>query len=398
MSPTERRAVWRLGASQCLYWGLLYYGFAVLQLPWQRASGGSQAQVAGAYSLGLLVMALAAPAVGRRIDRGRAAAVFHAGTGFALAGLVLGLAAQHLPLLYPAWGLLGLAMACLLYEPAFGLVIRHFRQSEDRLRALATVTVLGGLASTLCLPLLAYALACLGWRGTLMAMAVLVALASLMMSRAVLPTLARTGVPALTGTGPAQAQVQSTGARAGADFAAVLATFVTGTVAAMAMTTLLVPLLVARGMSPESAALALSSLGVMQLPGRVWLMRGRHRPSMRTLVVWPVALQAIGLGLVSFSPGAVASAIGVAVFGLGAGILTLSRPWLLQALYGRDSVGYWNGRLARWQGLARAATPLTAAGVAGMLGQAETLALAALALALSLSLAYRLAGIADAGG
>lgn len=45
--------------------GMLYYGFSVLLLPMVSELHSSRAVVAGAFSLGLLVMALAAPQIGR---------------------------------------------------------------------------------------------------------------------------------------------------------------------------------------------------------------------------------------------------------------------------------------------------------------------------------------------
>jgi hypothetical protein len=53
--------------------------------------------------------------------------------------------------------------------------------------------------------------------------------------------------------------------------------------------------------------------------------------------------------------------VGLAVFAAGAGLATLVRPFLIQALFGTTRIGYLNGRLAQAQQLARAAGPVTAA-------------------------------------
>jgi hypothetical protein len=58
--------------------------------------------------------------------------------------------------LYVVWAMLGLAMGSLFYEPALGLVIRTVPLDGDRLRALASVTVIAGVASTIFLPLIAW--------------------------------------------------------------------------------------------------------------------------------------------------------------------------------------------------------------------------------------------------
>ena len=73
--------------------------------------------------------------------------------------------------------------------------------------------------------------------------------------------------------------------------------------------------------------------------------------------VLPIVLQAAGLCVVIGSRAPWIMALGVAVFGLGAGLQTLARPWWVQKLYGVADAGRWNGEVARMQGFARAAAP-----------------------------------------
>ena len=78
--------------------------------------------VAGAFSLGLLISAIAAPAVGRLADRGQGPAVMQAG-GLLAAGLLIAwVLVPTLAMTYVVWGLLGLCMASILYEPVFAIV------------------------------------------------------------------------------------------------------------------------------------------------------------------------------------------------------------------------------------------------------------------------------------
>ena len=79
---------------------------------------------------------------------------------------------------------------------------------------------------------------------------------------------------------------------------------------------------------------------------------------------WPITLQVAGLIAVTVFASPWAVAAGVAVFGLGSGLHTLSRPWLIQRLYGVAEVGRLNGEVARAQGFARAAGPLLMVGAA----------------------------------
>src|SRR3954465_5846909 len=58
-----------LAVTETASWGILYYVFSVFLVPMRAELGWSEATLPGAYSLALLVSGIAAPAVGRWIDR-----------------------------------------------------------------------------------------------------------------------------------------------------------------------------------------------------------------------------------------------------------------------------------------------------------------------------------------
>ena len=101
------RAVMARGLGQCVNWGVLYYAFAVLLLPVEAALGVERWMVAGAFSLALLLSAMAAPAIGRWSDRGHGARLMQVG-GYVAAGL-LGIWAlvPSVLVLYAVWAGLG---------------------------------------------------------------------------------------------------------------------------------------------------------------------------------------------------------------------------------------------------------------------------------------------------
>lgn len=353
-----RRAVWVLGVSQCVYWGVLYYGFSVLLMPIQTELGLSRSAVAGAFSASLLVGALTAPVVGRWIDRDHGPLMMRTGVLVAAAGLLLSAWITTLFGLYVAWIVIGIAMAAILYEPAFGVVIRAIENSQDRFRSLAAVTILGGLASTVFLPIIGMAVPAFGWRSTQILGAVVVLIAAWTLERYTFPNLRPHIEVNDVAHAPTAAQVFLAPPPR---FTALAAIFVAGTLASMGLTTLLIPLLIERGHSVSAAAVVLAMLGVMQLPGRIWMLHGGHGTSRHALVTLPLALMAIGLAIVTIAQNMTFSASGVAIFGVGAGLQTLARPWLVQLLYGTTHAGHWNGRIARLQGFARAIGPFGAA-------------------------------------
>ncbi|HSX62594.1 MAG TPA: MFS transporter [Tahibacter sp.] len=360
MTDARRPAIWMLGAVQCVYWGILYYAYSVLAVPMRSELGATTAGIAGAFSLGLGVSAALAARVGRRLDRGEGSRLLLGGAS-AAAGLLLAWSAITTTIqLYLVWTGLGACMSVVLYETAFALVTREIADPARRLRALAAVTVMGGLASTLFLPLAGICSAAWGWRATLHLLAVLWVLATLLLWRRVLPTFTDGASPA--GTGAAAPRAKDIGRRA---IVVLGAPFVVATFAAMALTIVVIPRLVEQGHSLQAASVVLAALGVMQLPGRVWLWLGGHAElSARQLLIAPLLLQAVGLLLVALSDGLVGAFGGVALFGIGAGLQTLARPWIVPLRFGVAVAGRVNGDIARAQGVARAAGPFAAAAAA----------------------------------
>ena len=68
---------------------------------------------------------------------------------------------------YLVWAGLGAGLAGTLYPPAFAVVIRRYPHNFRR--AIIVITFLGGLASTVFIPLIAWLMANLGWRQALTA-------------------------------------------------------------------------------------------------------------------------------------------------------------------------------------------------------------------------------------
>jgi MFS family permease len=364
-----RRAIIALGIGQCVNWGVLYYAFAVLLLPVEGDLAASRWMVTGAFSLALLIAAALAPTVGRWTDRGYGAVVMQAGGFGGAALLALWALVPSVPTLYGVWAGLGVCMAATLYEPAFAIIGRLRVRTTERLRALATVTVLGGLASTVFLPTTAVLVQAFGWRASVGVLATILATSTYFNGRLALRDLTAEWEP-----DSLEATVSSAGQEAPAVFPTFLGGFALVSLASAAFTTNVIPALTERDVSPATAAMVGSLVGVMQLPGRALLMQGAS-PSPLRLVLISTALQSVGLIAFATSRSVLVAAGAVAAFAMGGGLMTLVRPHLVQTLFAIEHVGYLNGRLARWQQLARAAGPVAAASAASAVGYAAVFAL-----------------------
>lgn len=380
METRQRRAVWLLGLCQCALWGALYYSFSVLLVPLATSMHQPRAAIAASFSCALLIGALAAPAVGRRIDRGYVTTIFRTGIALAAVGLML-LAYGPAGLAWMGWVAIGLASSMVLYEPAFALVIRAHVDPTSRMRALAIVTILGGLASTVSAPVLGLVSHTAGPTVALASCAVVVLGAGALLESAVLPHLRAQAGPVPVAYGRVQRP---------ANLAPLAVVFATATMASMGLTTLLIPALVERDVSAITAAWVLGALGLAQLPGRIWLSGRSFRPALLN----PVALLLQGVGLLLVAPTdmpLVGVVVGIALFGLGAGMQTVLRPWLVERLVGAAAAGRWNGEVARVQGFARAGAPFAAVGLAEVVGSPVVLLAASLLVLACVPTAARLA-------
>jgi hypothetical protein len=93
--------------------------------------------------------------------------------GSGLAGLLLLLWSQinGLWALYPLLALLGLAQAMTLYEPAFAVVARRY--GAEARRGITALTLWGGFASTVFVPLIQCFINHVDWRSTLVVLGVI---------------------------------------------------------------------------------------------------------------------------------------------------------------------------------------------------------------------------------
>jgi MFS family permease len=374
VGAVERRSTVALGVGQCVNWGVLYYAFAVLVPSLERELGVAAWVVTGAFSVALLMSAFLAPAVGRWSDSDRGALVMQIGGLGAAALLAAWTLLPGVLSLYIVWASLGLCMAATLYEPAFTIVGRAHDEPAERLRAIAAITLCGGLASTLFIPGTAYLVRFVGWRVAVVVLAALLVLSTLAVRIIVFRRLPRpSGRPRSS-----DSTVDVLGRRfEQLPLVVMTAVLAFGSFSSAAFTANLMPAFDERGVSPEKAAMLGGFMGVMQLPGRALVMNGRMSRSPQVLVTSSLGLQAAGLAGVAFARPFSVIVMATVLFALGAGLTTLIRPYVTHTIFGGRNEGYVNGQIARQQQFARALGPFVAAWLAGVLGYAAMLAVIA---------------------
>ncbi|MCP5282510.1 MAG: MFS transporter [Rhodoferax sp.] len=360
----QRNLILGLSLAQLISWGSIFYTFALLIGPIEQELGIGRAQSSVAFSLALLMEGLCAYAIGRWIDRGHERVVMTLGS--LLAALCLGLHAfvDSLATFYGVWIGLGVAMSAILYTPVFAVVTRRF--PDDFRRAIITMTFLGGLASTVFIPLTAWLISLLGWRGALGVLAALQLLVCLPI-HAVLLRGAPRSVQASGGdsAGSVAAPPALRKLMRGAPFLLVGCFIVLFMAVTAALPAHLVSLLRERGLGESWAIAVPASIGVLQVCGRLLLyfFESRfdvHMANRLIPALIPLGLVALLLApLLGTGPAALALVLlFVLLFGAGNGMLTIVKGTAIAQYVNREHVASLNGALGVPLALARAAAPL----------------------------------------
>jgi hypothetical protein len=374
-----------LSVAQLVSWGTVYYGFPLFVVPMEGELGWSRAALNGALSLGLLTAGLAAWGVGRLIDREGGRRVMSAGS-LASALLLAAWSQVESPwVFYLIWMGLGAAMAATLYEPAFTVLTRSFPDSYPR--RITVLTLLGGFASTVFVPLTQLFIEVLGWRHALLALALCQLLVCLPIHLLLLRD-GGTGGPAGDGGGFRRAVRHPAFWALAVCFTAYYASF-------SAVTFHLVPLLVERGLSMGVVVAVVAIIGPSQVAGRLALLAIGPRLDAAALgrIVMPLLPASV---LVLLVAGSFPALVGFAIaYGVANGVMTIVRGTAPAELLGREGYGAINGALSAPSNLAKALAPLAAALLWTALGYDAVLwtVIAGSALAaLAFHLAVRLAG------
>lgn len=362
-----------LAATETVSWGILYYGFGVLLVPMERELGWTRATTAGAFSLAILISGLAGLPVGRLVDRYGARWLMTGGSVLATVGLLALARVDSLPAFYAVWGVLGLAMAATLYEPAFVTVAAWFVRRRGR--ALAVLTFLAGFASVLFVPLIGWLVILLTWRAALDVLALLLALLTILPHALVLRRrpedlgLWPDGEPPSTGAAPPPV----TGwpvrpALTSATFGWLSLAMALTLLGSVAVTVHLIAYLSEAGYDPLLAGLAAGLVGTASLPGRLALNALGDRVSRALVLAGVLVSQVVALAILIGQQNLAWVFAFVLLYGAGFGAITPLRAALVADYFGRRNYG----SILAVQGLilavARAIGPLAAGGLRDVTG------------------------------
>jgi MFS family permease len=348
-APPRGFVMW-LSLAQLISWGTLFYMFSLLLEHFERDLSLSRVDASLAFSLALLFEGVLAFAVGRLIDAGKARGVMCTGSLLAALSFVAMALVQNQWQLYACWIAVGIAMSGTLYQPAFSVLIRRY--PHEFRRAIITLTFLGGLASTVFIPLGAWLIANLGWRGALIFLAALHLLICL-------PIHAYW----LRGELPARAHAHEVTQSLGHftkqfPFWGLAAFFILFSGITTSIGAHLVSILRERNL-PAAWVIAIpASIGALQVAGRLVLYFTEKRIDVHKANRWiptflPAALFVLALGLASPYV-AIAFAL---LYGMANGMITIVKATAMAQYVSRERAASLNGLLGLPTAIMRAIAP-----------------------------------------
>jgi MFS family permease len=346
-----------LGLTTVVSYGTTAYAFGVLVVPIGQEMGWSRGELSGAFALGQVLAGLAGVPIGRQVDRYGGRRLMTVGSllgGLALIGLSR---VQALWQLYLLWGgVLGLSMALTFYSVSMAIVANWFQRRRGA--ALALLTLLGGFASVLFVPLAGWLTPWLGWRQTVVVLGLFqllfaLPLHALLLRRypedlglcpdgdppaaatpAATRTAARRGVPPLAVPGMLLGQAL----REPSFWVLTLAASL-DQLAVMVVWAHSIAFMIGRGFDPVLAASLGGLVGLVSLPGRFVLNVLSDRLGPKRLLGVCLGVQAVGLTLLIVG-GSVAWLYAYAVvYGVAYGTRSPLRASVMADYFGRRAYG-----------------------------------------------------------
>lgn len=353
-----------LAVVELVAYGTLYYSFGALLPYLARDLGISTGRASAAFSAALIASAASSALLGPVLDRVGARGPLLAGTVLGAGGLVLWSQVTSATGLLLGWLVLGAVGPLVFYEPAFHVVVRT-QPAARRTRSVLLITLVGGFASTVFVPVLGATAQQHGWRtAALVAAGALLAVnlpLAVMLWRTIPPhARARPDAPAVRrgrGGVPGLLRDRNLLLVAAAMSAPGL---LTGALAAH-----LVVMLLAFGHGGAFAYATAGLLGAGSVTGRLTVAGLGRWHSLPRILIAGFALQGAALLLLAAAgQHRVPAVVATVVIGTGFGLTSLARPLLTAAYVGPQRFGASSGAVSALSGLTRAAGPVVVGAVA----------------------------------
>ncbi|MBO9590823.1 MFS transporter [Devosia sp.] len=348
-----------LGVAQIASWGSLYYSFPLIATAMETDLGWDKTLIYGSATLGALLSAMLAIPIGQAIDRGQGRLVMAGASVLAGLLLVLWALTDNIVLFYIGSAGVGALQAATLYEPAFAVVARRAGPLHAR-NGITALTLWGGFASTVFVPVVQILLDQFGWRG---ALEVLAAVNILLCATVYFSVID----PSQDAPRPAPAAEQASRSHLSEAlknpvFWWLAISFTAYTASFSALLLHFYPMMLERGFSEYAVVAAMTIIGPAQVAGRIFVMAFGKQASGRRIGSIVVIGFPVAMAMFAWAPAEILI-VGAAalVYGASNGIMTIVRGIAIPEMVSRESYGAINGALVVPMTVSRALAPLGAA-------------------------------------
>lgn len=361
-SERSSSTIYVLAGLQLLSWGTCFYIFGLTLVPIANDLGLNRGSAALAFPLALLFEGLCSVIVGKWIARQLGAHVMAGGSLLAGVGLLVLCHANSLLHFQVAWALIGASFACTLYTPLFSLIATEYPATyRSKVTIISLVT---GFSSTLFLPIGGWLMQEMGWRNCLLLYAMLNIFCCAPGHWLALKAARRTvSSPMLTAASGATDAPSHPGApkyaRHKLQIYVCLAVFTSATGALSATVAAhLIPMLMDRGMTAETALLAPAAIGALQAFSRLPMLMTIADEKVDQLNFALILLFPVSILLLQASEqrGALLVAF-VILYGVAHGGWTIVRATAVPQYLGPEGTAVSNGTIAFWATVGRIALP-----------------------------------------
>lgn len=377
-----------LSLSVLISYGTIFYAFALFIEPMSRELGWDKTELTAAYSLALGTSAFFAVPVGRLIDLGYGRTVMTGGSILAAVLMLAWSQVESYPVFILIWAAFGLSMSTVFYEPGFAVLAR--RLGFLTRRGITFMTLVGGFASTVFIPLTHLLIEHLGWRHALLVLAAFNLFACAVVHAVFIPPALKKSSPSHAEEPRALPQNARRVLLKASFWCFVVSSVLQGLIAA-GLPIHLIPLLTEKGYSLEMAVIAFSIIGPAQVAGRMAMALGERAFGMKGTGIVTLGLGVLAFGLLPLLPsGSWLVAAFAVLFGASNGMMTIVRALLPPELFGREGYGTVQGMIAMPVRLTTAAAPFLFGALWAWSGSYSTVMILCLGMSL-LSLGFFLA-------
>lgn len=348
-SAQPRRAasigVWFLGIGETVIWACIFYVFAAMLLTWEQDLGWGKTDLTLGLTLAILSAALFSPLAGRLIDAGHGRRVLGFGAFTGAVGLAALSQAETVKVYMGAWLVMGTAQAFCLYDPCFSVVTRA--KGADARPSITKITLMAGFASTLSFLSAAALIDATDWRTTALVFAAAAAFVAAPMLYFGASLLEGSAGEAVKPVPKAENRAALLAAMKKPQFWMIGIAFPIMALNHGILLNHIMPLLAEKNISATTAVLIASTIGPMQVSGRIVLTLLGNRVASMQVAVFAFGGVVIAAMLLMFAGLSPAFAFGFAVFQGGSyGVTSIIKPAITADFLGRTGFGAIAGWLA----------------------------------------------------